>query len=539
MGWIARTRRSGVASSLRARREAPWRLRVRVIVLTAIGLSVVLGSSAGTAASRTSATKPVLRIGIASLASGFTPEKQFISSDLMNTDLLVYAEMLHPKADGSYAPELAVSWHYLPAPRGSGLQNKRFEFTLRKDARFSDGTPVTAQAVKASFEYINAKMPVSVYYMGPISSVTTVGKWTVRILLKSPNPNITEALGRHYPAFALACTKNPSLFATQSCGAGPYQIDFGRSVLGDHLTLTPNPYYYDKQSQPWSQIQQKQIANPTSMLQAVQSGQIDLAEGDFSTASAAERAGLKVIHGPATNNCLVLDVPGKYLKALADLRVRQALNYAIDRKTITQQLAGKFGTPTSEIATYDGYDSDSKITNYYPYNPTKAKALLASAGYSSGLTIKTVSYGPFGRAGTPAVQAVAKYLAAVGVTLEIQPTASTSQWGAYYGSVPMLQAPFGAGNMQVYFSILTGDMGVKDPVINNLWYQKASRAKSDAERVKYTQEISRRIVSQAYFVQLMTMDRVYFLNSKKVTMIGPPVSLKRNTPDPTEWRPLS
>jgi len=127
----------------------------------------------------------------------------------------------------------------------------------------------------------------------PLQSVETVGKWTVIVHLKSPNPTLTQDLWARNAAPKVSsprCVANPDLFKRQSCGAGPYVIDYSQTLINDHVTLTPNPYYYDKSKQHWSKITVKVVSNASSLFQALEAGQLDLIEGDLTTVRAAKSA---------------------------------------------------------------------------------------------------------------------------------------------------------------------------------------------------------------------------------------------------------
>src|SRR5262249_27523525 len=124
---------------------------------------------------------------------------------------------------------------------------------------------------------------------------------------------------------------------------------------------------------------------------------------------------------------------GTTANPLNKLQVRQALNYALDRKAIVKGLLGTAGTPTSEMATADGWST--KVANYYPYNPAKAKSLLAAAGFPDGLTLSALNQTFSGQLGDPLLQAMVKYFQAVGVKLDIKdPGASVPQWVQAYVS---------------------------------------------------------------------------------------------------------
>ena len=483
----------------------------------AAAMLVVCSGWAASAAAGSATGKPVLRIGGNFARTSPDPSKD-ASSFGANYQ---YEPIVVNNGDGTYGPGLATSWRYLKAPPRSGLVNKGFEFTLRHDARFSDGRPVTAQAVKAWFEYFLRGNGPYLSALGTGPSFETVGKWTVRIHLTSPNPQILFALGGNWGFVnSPAAVANPTLFATGSYGAGPYELDRSQTVEGDHYTFVPNPYYYDKSKVKWSKIVYRVIGTSTSILQALQAGQIDVAGGDRATAAAAAGSGLKVLQAPGGTLLFVLDAAGGKLKALADLRVRQALNYAVDRKTITAALLGKFASPTSAWVTSDGFDR--KYADYYPYNPAKARSLLAEAGYPNGFTVDPVGSFGFASDGTPMAQAVAKYLAAVGVTLQIKSDATI---GDYIQDLVVDQTPmvwWGPTLQTTSFWYVTAwkpgsalnhlGGGWKDKTLFDLWV-KGSRA---ADPKPYWKQMIVRLTTQAYYLPIGQEFQLEYVNAKKV-----------------------
>jgi peptide/nickel transport system substrate-binding protein len=521
----------------------PATLRRSVLKATSAAafLSVVSLSAAGAAGGASG--KPVLTILTAPLmpfSATFDPTQNQNTPHIWP---LTYAPMIHVNADGSLSPALATAWHYLKPPANSLQANKGFEFTLRHDARFSDGTPVTAQAVVSWFNYAGSKPGQSQGQWGSKATYKTVGKWSVIVHLQSPNPTIAQSISDQSQwgfVASPACVADQTKFTSQACGAGPYEVVPSQTVGGDHVTLVPNPYYYDKSSIKWSKIIIKGGGTASSSLQALEAGQADVAFGDPSTADAAKRAGLTVVGAETNVVTLFFDVKGVKVPALADVRVRQALNYGTNRKVIAAALFGKYGAATDEVASSDG--QDPKYANYYAYNPAKAKALLAAAGYGNGLTIEAVAYGQ-GFSDGPTLSAVAKQLSAIGVTLKVT-LASTigelvndiivdpfpifvigtfnggSMWSQYSGT-------YAPGTT---FNKLGG--GYFDPVLEHLWIT-GSRA---ANAIPYWQQMTDRILLKAYNMPVASYEQLYYFNPKKAK--GVVVSNRRlNSVNPLEWVP--
>jgi peptide/nickel transport system substrate-binding protein len=503
---------------------------------TAIIVAAAICVTTTSAIARTDA-KPALTIGLSIGPPSLDPAKDVIGQSILMHGL-AFATITRLNPDGSITGDLATSFRFVGKD-----PNKRFQFTLRRNARFADGTPVTAEAVANSLQYwLNAKGPFSTF-VGKVHSVEAIGRWTVLITFEIPNPNVARLLSQDFTWGVIqgpTALANPTTIGTQTDGAGPYTLDPAQTVTGDHYTYVPNGYYWDKGAIKWGQVVVKVIRDPSSMLQAVQTGQIDVAAGDVTTASAAKAAGFRVHTYPAGSATLfLLDRGGTQTKALGDLRVRQALNYAVDRRALATALTGGYGTPTSVALTTDGFSPN--VQNYYGYNLTKAKALLAAAGFPDGFTLKTVSLAgnfPFDQL----TQAVAGQLSKVGVALQITTAPTGGQFNQMLFSGTFSAAQFlgiGYVPMWLYYTVNVkpkaplNPYGYDNPAMDKLWL-KASRL-SPAAGARYWQDLSRLTVTQAWNVPLVTTPGIYYVGKR---VGGFSVSQPGGGPNaPVNWYP--
>jgi peptide/nickel transport system substrate-binding protein len=200
-------------------------------------------------------------------------------------------------------------------------------------------------------------------------------------------------------------------------------------------------------------------------------------------------------------------------------------------------LVGKYGHPTSQFLTPDG--ADSALENAYPYDPQKAKSLLAAAGYPDGFTMKVIAQGWMGNLGTPFAQAVAKYLSQVGVTLDITSAATPAQFIAQLANYPAVlaasatQSPT-AQTFRVFFSPrgAFNPTTWSDETLNQL-YQQGSEANAD-EATTYWQQINKYVVLHALSLPVAATGPLFFV-SKKITGVG--ATSERPLPVGREWLP--
>jgi peptide/nickel transport system substrate-binding protein len=485
------------------------------IAAVVLGVLCVSGIAVTTAASRTAATKPVLTIGANATPVSLDPAKDYTT--FWQWRSLSNASIVHVNPNGTFAPGLATSWKFYDGGRGP---NKDFQFTLRHNARFSDGTPVNAAAVVTWLKYFQGQTGLFQPQMGPIRSINAVGNWTVQIHLNTPNtlvPFLLSEVGNWGAVESPKGVADPNSLGTQTFGAGPYMIDPSQTVANSQYTYVPNPYYYDKTAIHYSKIVVKVITDPSTMLQAIRTGQVQVAAGDVTTAAAASsESSLKVLTvSYGAGGLAFSDRNGAVSKPIADARVRQALNYAVDRKTICSALYGKFGVPaTSGMPATDA--TLPKGYKYpYTYDVAKAKSLLKAAGYANGFSVKMLAYAPLGVDGTEMPQAIAKYFSAIGVDLQVT-TATTA--GQYVAARSTKQYPIESNTlglrplMQDYTSVYfpkgtLNPFGDDDKTLDAL-YVKALHAN---DPTPVMDSMVQRITSQAYTLNVCTKPRIYYV----------------------------
>jgi peptide/nickel transport system substrate-binding protein len=151
-----------------------------------------------------------------------------------------------------------------------------------------------------------------------------------------------------------------------------------------------NPYYYDKAAVHWQKVVIKVITDPSAALAALTSGQVQVMQGEYSQVSAAQSNGFKVTAEPGTFGPVtisVADASGKKPPhALASLKVREALSYALDRPAIMNALYGKYWLLDEEQQTPGQVGYVPALADDFGYNLAKARQLLAQAGYPHGFS---------------------------------------------------------------------------------------------------------------------------------------------------------
>ncbi|HEX5118417.1 MAG TPA: ABC transporter substrate-binding protein [Pseudonocardiaceae bacterium] len=427
--------------------------RSRTRLLTAAILAVVAlalpacGAGGATTGASTGQTGQLTMI-ISAQPASLDPGLMNVDPNNLALDQLAYEPLIRKAPDGTFGPALATRFGYV------GTGNTAFSMTLRSGVRFADGTPLDAAAVAKSINYeIKAGGP-AVGWLGGCTKVTPVGALRVDVACSAPNPVLPLLFSQNAPfglVISPAGVGTPESLKNATAGAGPYTLDATESVTGDHYVFVANKNYWNPKAVHFSRVTLKVITNPDSVLNAIRSGQADVAVGDPSTADAAKSAGLRVVAAPSyTVGVDLFDRAGVDAKPLSDARVRQALNYAVDRTAITKALFGAYGSPTTQLVTpaYDGYSA--ALNRQYPYDPARARQLLAAAGYPNGFSLQLEAWEGFNVA--KVTQAIAGYWAKIGVHTQLTQDAAPAAWVNNVLTKKFPAGGFGYGGLPVYMT---------------------------------------------------------------------------------------
>lgn len=474
-------------------------------------------------------TTKSLTIAVNSGTTTLDPAKSGNGDPLQIFYELAYDPLIYRLPNGSFGPGLATKWGYV------GKGNKVFQLTLRSGVKFSDGSDLTAEGVKDFFTYWATAGGSFAGRAKNFESVEVVDPLTIKITLKNANPDMEDMFTERR---ATGCVisplglKNPAALGTSTAGAGAYMLDAGQTVTNQQYTYVKNPYYWDKKKQVFDKVVVKVITNPQAVYNAMVTGQVDYAIGTPQLADAAKKAGFTVNSFPYNfGQIQILDREGVLVPAFGDVRVRQAMNHAIDRKALVKALLGKHGIPLSQFA-LPGYDGFNKaLGDTYPYDVAKAKKLLADAGYPNGFEFDLLAY-DLQPNEVKHAQAIASYWSKVGIKANIKVPTSMGEFvtmltskkiGAQifeFGGGPMyatldqyLKAPFNVFNYQ-------------DAEVNSLFAKALTM--DDASRPNILQRIQSVLVQEAWFVPWAGVNKVTFARPGLAGTAGAPYYINPN-----------
>ncbi|WP_043671090.1 ABC transporter substrate-binding protein [Streptomyces xylophagus] len=295
----------------------------------------------------------------------------------------VYDSLLRLDTKAEPIPNVATKWAY-------DSTNTVLTLTLRTGITFTDGTALDAAAVKENLEHTKTGSNEAAGQLKNIKTVEAVGADTVKVTLSAPDPSFVANLGSVAGMLASPKAIAAGTLKNAPVGSGPYTLDKGATTNGSVYTFVRNKGYWNTKAFPFDKIVFKPLTDPTAVLNALRSGQID---GALITTpknvAVAKSGGLNILQylpGDVAG-VYIWDRAGKIVPALGKLKVRQAINYAFDRTAFIKSVYGGVGKPTVQVFNPTSTAYDATLNDTYSYDPAKAKSLLAEAGYPNGFSV--------------------------------------------------------------------------------------------------------------------------------------------------------
>jgi peptide/nickel transport system substrate-binding protein len=349
----------------------------------------------------------------------------FIAFQYGSDSYAILAAVTEPLAirdlTGSLVPNLATSWTTSP-------DNLTWTFTLRSGVKMQDGSLFTAQDVKTAMD--RSKMPdfsgsFGDPFFSAIANVTVIDDSHVSITTHQPYVTMLDDMPPPIPT-AYYNKVGEQGYRSQPLGAGAFR--FVSQVVNDSMTFQRFDDFWDKSRLPnFKTMILKLLPEEATRVSGLQTGALDIAHG-LSALSVQQLSGAKGIRIIRVDNASLANIYMEDLGRFAapglpmqDLRVRQAMIYALDRQTIAKSLYKGFATVPANTCQPIMLGNDNSLTPY-PYDPAKAKQLLAAAGQSNmSLTFNT----KIGDSGIPDVAdlgtAIVSYWEAVGIKVDYKP----------------------------------------------------------------------------------------------------------------------
>lgn len=494
------------------------------LCLAVLMMATMLAGCSGGASSSTPASAS------ASAASGTSSNDSTTLTLAINADILttdpqalnngtttsvlynVFSNLVKYDDAGEIVMDLAESYELLE-------DQVTWEFKIREDAVFHDGTPVTAEDVAWSLTRVMTDESSSDYMnFSPLAEAVAVDDYTVHVVSKDPYPIMLQLLCKGGAAVlpkAYFEENGEEAWLANPIGSGPYQLT--EYVKDDHVTLVPFADYYGEQNPDWEEVIFRVVPESSTRVGELIAGNVDAVNMVIPTEweRVNGNEGTAVVNGPSTR---VYQLALKTDKGpTADLRVRQAIDLAIDDKTIVDTILQGAGTPmlTRVPSGVNGCNED--LVGKYNYDPERAKELLAEAGYPDGFSMKIEA--PTGRYTMDAEisQAIVAMLSQVGITVDLQLLESSAYSNVFsaHSAEDGFMTCFGLGffdasyGMIGYFGVNTsGESNWNNQEYIDMYYE-AEFNMNEEERTQLFQEMQQMVADEVPYAIICQIDNSY------------------------------
>jgi 4-phytase/acid phosphatase/peptide/nickel transport system substrate-binding protein len=494
------------------RAAARARVLARIFLVTAFGVAL---SAAPAAAQKPGGT---ITVGLELDIPGFDPLKVGVyDTAALTAAAAIFDTLTYLDDKGDAKPKLALSW--FPSE-----DFKTWTFKLRPGVKFHDGTPLNAEAYKANFD--RQKDPANkcrcAFYIAGINNVQAPDELTLVYNLNDPAVNFPTTLVS-YPN-QNAAVHSPTAWKTKGddynrnpVGTGPYILKSW--TAGDRMILEKNPDYWDKDKIYLDRITLKPLPDAQSRFASLQSGEADLVwddEYDADNIQKAQKDSELTVHTYTGSGATVYAFNTK-TPPFDDVRVRQALVMALDRKKWSQAVTNGLARPASNPYG-DGSWVKCKDDGALPEDVEKAKALITD--YGKPIEFKMlVTATPRGRANGQVMQ---QFWKRAGASMEIeqvdQATIPPRAFMRQFQLTPWRIVDLADPDLQMYANFHTGSpvalANYSNPELDKLLEHARTTADTD-KRIEDYCAVSRLINKEA--IWFWTFQNTYYaISSAKV-----------------------
>ncbi|MSP37221.1 MAG: hypothetical protein EXR70_01850 [Deltaproteobacteria bacterium] len=361
----------------------------------------------------------------------------------------------YDKKGMGFRGELAESW---------SAKGNEWTFKIRKGVVFHDGSPLTAKDVAYSFDRIvNDKNSLQRPNLSDLKEIKTADDHTLVLVTKQPKVALLSLLYNRMILSHKAAERLGDKIDDHAIGTGPYR--FVSWQRGAHFAMRRNDKYWGRAAAV-QEVVWRPIKESAARVAAIESGQADIINQvpvhEIERLKRNPRVRVELVRG--LRNLYVALNPAH--KPFDNKLVRQAFNYAVDQESIIKHIHENQVYGLKGILAPQNYGYDGELKNY-PYDPEKAKKLLAEAGYPNGVSVDFYTH--FGRYSKDreTSEAMVSQMAKAGIKAEIK----TPEYAIY-------EAEFNAGKYGMY---LFGRGSITDPEPFYIRYFRSGRG----ERLSY------------------------------------------------------
>lgn len=489
-------------------------MRATFLKSTALAMALSVGASGAAMADKASGTLSVaFTKELENVDSFFNSSREGVVLQRAIWDGLIYRDPITNEYEGN----LATSWEW--------IDDKTLEFKLREGVTFHDGSDFTADDVVATVNYVakeenGVKTQRNVNWM---EAAEKIDDYTVRITTKDVFPAAIEFLSgpvSMYPAEYYA-EVGPSGMGLKPVGTGPYKAV--EVVPGQHFVLEKNENYHDSpKGQPSiEKIDIRTIPDVNTQLAELFSGSLDLiwqVPADQAEKMAEMDDRFTVLNESTMRvGYLSMDAAGRSgmdPNPFTDLKVRQAVNHAIDRQALVDNLLKGKSKVVSTACFPSQFGCAQDVTSY-EYDPEKARELLAEAGYKDGFSTEFYAYRDREYA-----EAITSYLNAVGIDTEFK----LLQYSALRelnmkGEVPLAFLTWGSFSVNDASAMVSqffkhGSLDDAQDDQTKEWLDVADSSTDPEERKEFYRKALQRIADEAYWAPMFSYNTNYVMTEE-------------------------
>lgn len=422
-------------------------------------------------------------------------------------DTLLYRDPVQKRL----VPCLSESWQWIDA--------NTLEFRLRKGVRFHNGEPFDARAVRFSLELLKGPDSLVSHQLTAFEGVKIMDAHTVRISLSTPLPTAPEVIANVFFVYPPDYYKRVGRegFDVHPIGTGPYR--FVSRERPSEILFSANSQYFGGPKQKARIPHLKTVTATEEMIEmeALISGRADLIRStglhQGQIAFLREYPDLKIVTAPTLRVCfLAMDVAGRSgVPFFKDKRVRMAVNYSINKERIIKEGFNGYSEPIGSATSPLHFGHEPDVVRY-PYDPARARELLAEAGYPNGFEVDL-----FAAVYESGVEAVVRDLEAVGITIRLQWMGG--KWHDFYrkfldGETPLAFMTWGSYSIFDAAAILN-PFFIKDapgcygttPELNAM-LQEAQRIPDPGRRRELLSKAQKIIAAEALWAPLCTAQAI-------------------------------
>ncbi|WP_438315705.1 ABC transporter substrate-binding protein [Sporosarcina sp. FA9] len=429
----------------------------------------------------------------------------------------VFDYLLMRDSKGDIQPHLAKSWKQ--------VDDLTYEFELNDGVKFHNGDELTAEDVKFTFERVaNDTTLRSHGDFNVISEVKVLDKLNFQIITSEPDPMLLSRVSRQASGIlpkSYIEEKGWNHFMESPIGSGPYQfVEWKRD---NRVVLERNDDYFTGKSGDWDEVVFRAIPEESTRVAELLTDSIDIVANvppsDWDRVNNSDNS--EIVTG-SSNRTYMLFLRTQEGWPTSDVKVRQAIDYAINDKALVESSLNNGGTPTLTRINPGNLGVEEDLFGKYNYDVEKSKKLLAEAGYKDGLSIELA--GPTGRylKDREVLQLVAGMLEEVGIKTDM----NLQKWGPFVDLreqqkhkdgylIALGSSFFDAGQSLEYYGTKRSETinGYSNPEVDQLLEEAASSLDEDL-RIKNYKEIQRIVAEELPILPLFQVDQFYGVNKR-------------------------